>query len=74
MSARLTLERALRDNDDASGQTLRGWKIEREAGHIKVRNLSEGQLLLIRASDVAALIEDLEKMAAEWATTKERDS
>lgn len=60
MSARrITIERVLRDADDASGQSIREWKIEAEAGHVTIWP-AHGDILLLRAADIELFIEDLQ--------------
>lgn len=58
MSARVTIDRVLRDGDDASGQSVRQWKIEAESGHVTIRTGSAG-FLLIRTDDVNLFVQDL---------------
>lgn len=60
MRARITIERILRDDDDASGQSIREWAIESEAGFVAVRRRDHG-FLLLRIADVDLLIADLQR-------------
>lgn len=65
MSARITIERILRDDDDHSGQTIRQWRIEAEGGHITVRDREDHlPFLMLRPADVDILILDLRKAQA----------
>lgn len=59
MSARVTIERVLRDEDDAAGQSVRRWRIEAESGHVTIRTGGEISFLLIRADDVDLFVRDL---------------
>lgn len=59
MSARVTIERILRDDDDASGQTVRQWRIEAEAGYVTIRTGGENSFLLIQTGDVYLFVRDL---------------
>lgn len=63
MAARITLERILRDDDDASGQTIREWKIEAEAGAgITIRMNHGDGFILLRPDDVDWFIKDLHRV------------
>lgn len=65
MAKRLTLERLLRDDDDASGQTIRQWHVERDGELLTIRTRADQPgFLLIRASDAALLCADITEMAA----------
>lgn len=65
MSARITIERILRDDDDDSGQTIRQWKIEAEGRHIVVRDHEEHlPFLMLRPADIAIFVGDLERARA----------
>lgn len=59
MSARITIERLLRDDDDASGQTIRQWKIEADPGMITLRHNHGDGFIMLRSADVHMLIHDL---------------
>lgn len=59
MVVRNTIERILRDPEDASGQTMREWKIEAERGHITIRLKHGDGFLMMRADDVDLFIKDL---------------
>lgn len=61
MAARVTIERILRDDDDASGQTIREWKIESEPGHITIRLKHGDGFLLLRTADVEVFSADLQR-------------
>lgn len=62
MSARMTIERILRDDGDASGQTVRQWRIEIEASHVKIRlNEDVGAFLMLRVDDIAEFRRDLNR-------------
>lgn len=72
MAARVTIERLLRDDDDASGPSIRDWKIEVEPSHIMIRmNHSDG-FILLRPADVEILIVDLRR-AKETALSLEKE-
>ena len=61
-SARITIERILRDDDDCSGQTIRQWKIESEGRHITIRDREDHlPFLMLRPDDIEILIDDLRK-------------
>jgi hypothetical protein len=61
MTGRITIERLLRDDDDASGQSIRKWKIESEAGHVTIR-LDHGEgFILLRSADIDQFVIDLSK-------------
>ncbi len=63
MSARVTIERILRDDNDASGQSVRRWRIEAEAeaeaGYVTITTGGENSFLLIQAGDVDLFVRDL---------------
>lgn len=61
MSARITVETLLRDDDDMSGQSIREWKLEIEQGFITIRMRHSNGFILIRAADVDQLVADLRK-------------
>lgn len=61
MPARITIERILRDEDDASGQTVREWTIECDPGHIMIKMKHGTGFLHLRPSDVEQLIDDLRR-------------
>ena len=61
MAARVTIERVLRDDDDASGQSIREWKIEAETGSIMIRPREGNGFLLMRGADIDIFIEDLRR-------------
>lgn len=71
MPAKHTIERILRDDDDASGQSIRDWKIEAEVGHgfVMIRMNHGDGFILLRASDVQVFAADL-ATAATIATSK----
>lgn len=61
MTARVTIERLLRDDEDASGQSIRKWKIESEAGVVTIR-LDHGEgFILLRSSDIDLFVVDLNR-------------
>jgi len=62
MAARITLERVLRDDNDASGQSIRDWKIEAEAGNITIRMKHGTGFLLLRPDDVDQFVIDLNRL------------
>lgn len=59
MAVRKTIERILRDPEDASGQTIREWKIEAESGHVTIKLKHGDGFLLLRADDIGLFINDL---------------
>lgn len=62
MAARVTIERLLRDDDDASGQTIREWKIECEpGGPITIRMKHGAGFILMRTTDVDVFTSDLQR-------------
>lgn len=65
MSVRVTFERILRDDDDASGQTIRQWKMEAEGGHITIRDREDHiPFIMLRPADIDLFVADLEKARA----------
>lgn len=55
------IERLLRDEDDASGQSIRDWKIEAEAdGAITIRLKHGDGFLLLRHTDIDIFTSDIE--------------
>lgn len=63
MTARITIERILRDDDDASGQTIREWKIESESGSVTIRLKHGDGFILLRPADVETFASDLRRAA-----------
>ena len=61
MAARVTIERVSRDDDDASGQTIRDWKIEAESGHVTIRLKHGDGFILLRLADIQVFVADLER-------------
>lgn len=61
MTARITIERILRDNDDMSGQTIRDWKIESEWHGVTIRMKHGDGFILLRAEDVDQFVADLNR-------------
>lgn len=61
MVARITIERVLRDDDDASGQNIRDWKIESEAEAITIRMKHGEGFILLRSADVDQFVTDLNR-------------
>lgn len=61
MAARVTFERVLRDDNDDSGQSIRDWRIESEAGHITIRLKHGNGFLLMRPADVDQFVIDLNR-------------
>lgn len=64
MTARITIERVLRDVDDDSGQTIRDWKIESEAGHVTIRLKHGDGFIMMRPADVDIFTADLQRAKA----------
>lgn len=61
MAARITIERILRDPDDASGQSIRDWKIESEPGFITIRLKHGDGFIMLRPADVETFIFDVRR-------------
>jgi hypothetical protein len=61
MAARITIERILRDEDDASGQSIRSWIIASEPEHVTVKLKHGDGFLLLRAADVDQFAADLQR-------------
>ncbi len=61
MAARVTIERILRDPDDAAAQTVRDWKIEAEQGHIVIRLKHGDGFIMLRPDDVEIFTNDLRR-------------
>jgi hypothetical protein len=59
MTARITIERILRDDDDANGQSIRKWKIEAEAGHVTIKLDHGDGFILLHAKDIDQFVIDL---------------
>lgn len=63
MAKRMTLERILRDDDDASGQTIRSWRIESDGDQVCITKSEHSEWIMIRTSDVDQFIADLREIA-----------
>ena len=69
MPYRYTMERKLRDDDDATGQTLREWCIKVNDGQVLImpNEYDDGHIhgnpLRMRISDVPQFVEDLQSIA-----------
>lgn len=61
MAARITIERILRDDNDDSGQTIREWKIDSEAGHVTIWMKHGSGFLLLRTADIEIFSADLQR-------------
>jgi len=61
MTGRITIERILRDDDDASGQSIRKWKIEAEAGVVTIKLDHGDGFILLRARDIDQFVIDLNR-------------
>lgn len=61
MPARITIERVLRDEDDATGQSVRDWAIEVDAGHITIRLKHGTGFLMLRTDDIPLFSADLDR-------------
>lgn len=61
MSSKITVERILRDDDDASGQTIREWKLELEGNTLTISGSRHrpDSWLIIRLSDADEFIADI---------------
>lgn len=64
MAARVTIERILRDEEDATGATIRDWKIEAERGHVVVRLKHGDGFLMLRPADIEIFTDDLARAKA----------
>lgn len=64
MAARITIERVLRDDDDASGQSIRDWKIEADSGLITIRMKFGDGFIMLRPADVEIFTADLQRAKA----------
>lgn len=62
MSARVTIERVLRDDDDASGQTVRSWRLQMDGGHVQIARNEHSDWNMVRVDDLTLLIGDLEEI------------
>lgn len=63
MSRRITLERVLRDDNDANGQTVRTWIMQRDDDLIMIRAREGSDFILIRKADAQQFHEDLQAIA-----------
>ena len=61
MSARITLERILRDAGDDSGQSIRNWTIESEPGFITIRMKHGDGFIMMRPADLDVFYGDLKR-------------
>ena len=61
MSSKITVERILRDDDDASGQTIREWKLELEGNTLTISGSRHrpDSWIIIRLSDADEFIADI---------------
>ncbi|MRL69137.1 hypothetical protein [Brevundimonas sp. SPF441] len=61
MSSKITVERILRDADDASGQTIREWKLELEGKTLTISGSRHrpDSWIIIRLSDADEFIADI---------------
>lgn len=61
MSSKITVERILRDDDDASGQTIREWKLELEGNTLTISGSRHrpDSWLIIRLSDADEFMADI---------------
>ncbi|MFM2006607.1 MAG: hypothetical protein RLZZ09_2262 [Pseudomonadota bacterium] len=61
----MIIERRLRDESDASGQSMRQWRVELDGEQIYIRRdeESEGRLLL-RLADVGLFLADIKLLIA----------
>jgi len=76
-ASRITIERILRDDDDASGQTIRQWTIQVERHGITIRSRDELAFLMMRTDDIAQFRNDLnraESLARKLAIDDEQDA
>lgn len=63
MTRRTTIERILRDEDDASGQTVRAWRLRRDGSFIQIGRDEDSDWFCIRPEDAAQLAADLLEIA-----------
>jgi hypothetical protein len=63
VSAKRRLERILRDEDDASAQTVRRWLLTAADGHLQIASNENSDWIMIRLSDVPQLVADLQEIA-----------
>lgn len=61
MAARVTIERILRDEGDAMGQSIREWSIAAEPGHVTVRLRYGDGFILMRTDDIELFVDDLRR-------------
>lgn len=64
MSAKRSLERVLRDNNDASGQGIRSWLITRDGDHLTIARSEHSDWVSVAVADVPQLVADLQELAA----------
>jgi len=64
MPARITIERILRDADDDSGQSVRNWTIESEAGHVTIRMKHGNGFIMMGPDDIDQFVIDLKRAKA----------
>lgn len=62
MAYRRTIERILRDDDDLTGQTVRGWMLVEEDGDITISRDEHAAGFRIPAGDVEAFIADIRSL------------
>lgn len=76
MSAKITIERILRDEDDASGQSIREWRIESEPGFVTIKLKHGDGFLMLRFEDIDTFVFDVHraKEAAESLTNETKRS
>lgn len=61
--AKRTLERILRDEDDASAQTVRGWLLTRDGDSLQIARNEHSDWNMVRVEDVPQLVADLLEIA-----------
>ena len=59
MPSKITIETLLRDDDDATGASIRRWNIAIEGSTITLRHNHGDGFIMIRAADVQTLVNDL---------------
>jgi len=74
MVARITIERLLRDDDDNTGQSVRDWKIEVNAGHVTIRLKFGDGFILLREEDIDGFIADLRRAKETSASLRSEDA
>lgn len=64
MTARISIDRVLRDDGDATGQTIRAWTIESEIGHVTIKSRTGAGFIILRPEDVETFVADMMRAKA----------